>query len=233
VFFQKDAGKNNNLNDSRQSAYKNQNKIIVNTSNINDSMNESQNNSMRIEQNKNYVQQKRSNLSQARQQNAEMQYNYSNSNNNLNNINYINHHHHSNPSINPLVYSLNYPNQIIEDTTSAYIQNAPSENNYLNQHQRKMSNTGTGIYTPKIIDQNNPQTVISPTKLTDKELIKYASSGEDDVYVVQPNERVRSLHIEDMKKSNISNDDDNNDLKYFNNVAEDLNNRIKKLMTKK
>lgn len=178
---------------------------------------------MRMEPNKNYIKH------QENKQNFYTQNNYSN-----NNVNNINQNNHSNPNLNPLVYSLNYPNQIFEDN-NIYEQKNHSENKYLklNQHQRRMSNSGKDAYIPKNVDQNKPQTIISPTKLTDKELIKYASSGEDEVYVNLPNERVRSLHLDDMKKSNISNDDDNNDLKYFNNVAEDLNNRIKNLMTKK
>jgi hypothetical protein len=177
---------------------------------------------MLIEQNKNNI-----NLQEKKE-------NFSIHNNRLSNINNIDQNSHFNPSLNPLVYSLNYPNQIFEDN-NIYDPKNQCENNYIkfNHHQRRMSNSGKDIYIPNNIVQNSPLTVISPTRLTDKEIIKYASSGEDEATGNINNQGIRSLNLDDMKKFNISNDDDNNDLKYFNNVAEDLNNRIKKLMTKK
>jgi hypothetical protein len=192
VFFQKDLMKNN-LNDSRQSDYKNPNKIIVNTSNINDSIADSQNNSLRMDhQNRAYL-------------------------NNKENYNPRRQKHNNN-----YLYLSQNQNSMQNSSQNIYPQQNTQQNNQYNSYNSHNPN------------EKNPGYVISPTKLTEKEVMTYHSSNdEDELYVAQPSERVRSLHIEDMKKSNISYEDDNNDLKYFNTAADDLNNRIKKLMNGK
>jgi len=71
-------------------------------------------------------------------------------------------------------------------------------------------------------------------RLQDKEIYTYCSSNDEENYPGLPlqNEKMKSLQLVDMKKTVNEDDDDNYDYTQFNQVADDLNNRIKRLLNK-